>query len=225
MRSLRAISRRSRPPLAGLLAAAAITFGSQAFGGLGARADDLQADADFARRFFAGDAGAPKAYACFVRRYDAAHMAQHPQQKVSEMKLLVTSEKMDDDKYPTYSFRLGVNFRDQPGDFDSSGDCGHAPPVRSADADPMPPAGIDFQCDVDCDGGGIAVDLADSDHALIVKLGHVRIWKSTDPDDGPLRSLDGGADDKVFRLDRTGLDACRSLVADRKELAAMRHKK
>jgi hypothetical protein len=225
MRCLRAISRRSGPALAGLLAAAAITFGGQGFGSGGARADDLQADSDFAKRFFAANAGAPKAYACFIRRYDAAHMAQHPQQKVTVMKLLVTSEKMEDDKYLTYSFRLGVNFRDQPGDFDSSGDCGHAPPVRNADTDPMPPAGIDFQCDVDCDGGGIAVNLANGDNSLIVKLGRIRIWKSTDPDGDPLRSLEGGADDKVFRLDRTSLDECRSLVADRKELAALRHKK
>ena len=30
-----------------------------------------------------------KTYACFVRRYDASHLAQHPKQKVSAMKLLV----------------------------------------------------------------------------------------------------------------------------------------
>jgi hypothetical protein len=225
MRSLRAIV---RPP--GLSAevvvftAVLLAIGTIALGGPPARADE-QADSDFAKRFFAGLAGQPKAYACFVRRYDEAHMAAHPQQKVTVMKLLVTSEKMEDDKYLSYSFRLGVNFRDQPGDFDSSGDCGHAPPVRNADTDPMPPAGIDFQCNVDCDGGGIAVNLANSDNALIVKLGRIRIWKSTDPDGGPTRSLQGGADDKIFRLDRTGLDECRSLVTDRKELAALRHKK
>jgi hypothetical protein len=193
--------------------------------GQAARAGE-QADADFAKRFFAGNVGKPKAYACFVRRYDAAHMAEHPQQKVTLMKLLITSEKMEDDNYLNYSFRLGVNFRDQAGDFDSSGNCGHAPTVRNPDTDPMPAAGIDFQCDVDCDGGGISVNLADSDKALIVKLGRVRIWKSTDPDGGgPTRSLQGGADDKIFRLDRTSLDECRPLVVDRKELAAMRTKK
>ena len=72
---------------------------------------------------------------------------------------------MHDDKYLNYSFRLGVNFRDRPGDFDSSGDCGHAPTVRNPDTDPMPAAGIDFQCDVDCDGGGIAVNLANNDNS------------------------------------------------------------
>ena len=38
-------------------------------------------------------------------------------------------------------------------------------------------------------------------------------------------TLNGGKDDRVFRLDRTSLDECRSLVTDRKELAAMRTKK
>ena len=58
MRSVRALSRRSLAP-ALLLAAAAIMLG-----GACARADDLQqADSDFAKRFFASNAGAPKAYA------------------------------------------------------------------------------------------------------------------------------------------------------------------
>jgi hypothetical protein len=186
---------------------------------------DEQADTDFAKRFFAGSIGQPKAYACFVRRYDAAHMVEHPLQKVSAMKLLITAEKTPDDTYLDYSFRLGVNFRDQPGDFDSSGECGHAPTVRNADTDPMPAAGIDFQCDVDCDGGGISVNLVNGDTAVIVKLDRIRIWKSTDPDGAEPRGLQGGADDKIFRLDRTSLDECKSLVTDRKELAAMRHKK
>ena len=187
------------------------------------------ADADFAKRFFAGNVGKAKAYACFVRRYDAAHMAAHPQQKVTVLKLLITSELLEDDKYLNYSFRLGVNFRNRPGDFDSSGDCGHAPTVRNPDNDPGngpgSAAGIDFDCGVDCDGGGIAVNLANSDNSLIVKLDRMRIWKSTDADDAPHRFMEGGVDDKVFRLDRVSLDECRSLVTDRKELAAMRTKK
>jgi hypothetical protein len=152
-------------------------------------------------------------------------MAQHPRQKVTVLRLLITSERMEDDKYLSYSFRLGVNFRDRPGDFDSSGDCGHAPTVRNPDNDPGPAAGIDFQCNVDCDGGGIAVSLANSDNALMVKLDRMRIWKSTDPDGAPDRFMEGGADDKIFRLDRVSLDECRPLVTDRKELAAMRTKK
>ena len=45
----------------------------------------------FDNRMFAGPLG-QKTYACFVRRYDSRHLAQHPKQKVSAMKLLVTAE-------------------------------------------------------------------------------------------------------------------------------------
>ena len=47
--------------------------------------------AAFDNKMFAGPIG-QKTYACFVRRYDASHLAQHPKQKVSAMKLLVTAE-------------------------------------------------------------------------------------------------------------------------------------
>jgi len=190
-------------------------------------ADDLQqADAAFATRMFAGAVLKPKAYACFVRRYDAAHLAAHPLQKVSAMKLLITAEVVPEDKAFDYSFRLGVTFRDRPGDFDSSGDCGHAPTVKALDAtEAAVPDGIDFTCSVDCDGGGISVNLAHNDAALIVKpLQRIRIWKGKDFDEAAATALNAGADDKIFRLDRVKPDECASLITDRKELAALRHR-
>jgi hypothetical protein len=188
-------------------------------------ADDSP-DVAFAKRMFAGSAPQPKGFACFVRRYDAAHMAQHPKQKVTVMKLLITAEMVPDDKVLEYSFRLGVNFRDRPGDFDSSGDCGHAAVTKVPDnAETVIPAGVDISCGVDCDGGGVTVSLANNDASLIVKpIDRIRIWKGKNPDESAATALNAGADDKVFRLDRTKLDECTPLVADRKELAAMRHK-
>jgi hypothetical protein len=46
-------------------------------------------------------------------------------------KLLITAENVADDKFLQYSFRLGVNYRNRPGDFDSSGECGHADREKS----------------------------------------------------------------------------------------------
>ena len=188
--------------------------------------DQQQADAAFATRMFAGAVPKPKAYACFVRRYDATHLAAHPLQKVSAMKLLITAEVVPEDKAFDYSFRLGVTFRDRPGDFDSSGDCGHAPTVKALDAtEAAVPDGIDFTCSVDCDGGGISVNLAHNDAALIVKpLQRIRIWKGKDFDEAAATALNAGADDKIFRLDRVKPDECASLITDRKELAALRHR-
>ena len=56
-----------------------------------------------------------------------------------------------------------------------------------------------------------------------IRLDSIRIWRNNKPDDDDF-SLSGGADDRVFRLDRADLDECRSLITDRKELAAIRHK-
>ena len=142
-------SMRAMMLMAGVLAAATGLAGDPAV------ADDSP-DIAFAKRMFAGSAPKPKGYACFVRRYDAAHMAQHPLQKVTVMKLLITAEMVPDDKVLEYSFRLGVNFRDRPGDFDSSGDCGHAAVTKVPDnAETVIPAGVDISCGVDCDGGGV----------------------------------------------------------------------
>lgn len=205
--------------IAGVLAAAV------GFAPSPAVADDSP-DIAFSKRMFGGSAPQPKGYACFVRRYDTAHMAQHPLQKVTVMKLLITAEMVPDDKVLEYSFRLGVNFRDRPGDFDSSGDCGHAAVTKVPDnAETEIPAGVDIVCGVDCDGGGVTVSLANKDASLIVKpLDRIRIWKGKNFDETATTALNAGAVDKVFRLDRTKLDECAPLVADRKELAAMRHK-
>jgi hypothetical protein len=217
---------RATAMLAGLIAAAS------ALAPTAARADDQKLDADFAKRMFAGSVANPKAYACFARHYDTEHLAQHPLQKVSVMKLLISTENDPDFPNFQYAFRLGVSFRDRPGNFDSSGNCGHAPNIKDPDNSDIPPenrvtkpAGIDFECDVDCDGGGVNVTLANNDNAIILALDHIRIWNSNAPDAEAAGALQAGADDKVFRLDRTTLNECASLVADREELAAMRRKR
>jgi hypothetical protein len=182
-----------------------------------ALADDAT-EGDFAKRVFADTMGNATAYACFARHYDAQHLAQHPLQKVSVMKLLISAEHVPEGPKLSYSFRLGVNFRKRPGNFDSSGDCAH---LTGEDAQPQ---GIDFGCGVDCDGGGINLNLAKDDASVIVKLESITIWKGKDRDDGAAMALEGGADDKMFRLDRASVDECASLATNRKELAAMRHK-
>jgi hypothetical protein len=158
-----------------------------------------------------------KAYACFVRRYDPDHLARHPKQKVSAMKLLVTAEIPPEEKTINYSFRLGVKYRHRSGDFDSSGFCSH---VVAEDAGNE----MRFGCGVDCDGGGIGVALSKDDKSAIIRLERVRIWQNNKPDEEAGDSLVAGADDRIFRLDRIDTRECASLVTDRKELAAIRHK-
>src|SRR5438874_7792005 len=66
--------------------------------------------AAFDNRMFAGATG-QKTHACFVRRYDATHLAQHPRQKVSAMKLMVTAEIPPEENTTNYSFHLGLQYR------------------------------------------------------------------------------------------------------------------
>ena len=171
--------------------------------------------AAFDNRLFAGPLG-QKTYACFVRRYDAGHLALHPKQKVSAMKLLVTAEDAPEDKAINYSFRLGFKYRHRPGSFDSSGFCSHVVAEKSGNE-------IRFGCGVDCEGGGIEVAMKDDKSALI-RLERIRIWERNKPDDDASNDLVAGADDKIFRVDRAELRECAELVTDRKELAAIRRK-
>jgi hypothetical protein len=170
----------------------------------------------FNARMYAGPPG-NKAYACFVRRYDADHLARHPKQKVAAMKLLISAEVDKEDKELHHSFRLGFRYRHRRGDFDSSGSCNHAVFTKSGSE-------VRLGCGVDCDGGGIGVALSQDDKSAIVRLERVRVWQNNKPDDEAEHSLTGGADDKIFRLDRTDNSECASLVTDRKELAALRSK-
>ena len=179
-----------------------------------ARADEARADA-FAQQIFGSLPGKDKAYACFVRTYDPGHLVRHPLQKVKAMKLLVTGETDPETQKFGYSFRLGVAFRNRPGNFDSSGDCGIGGITES------PAHKSVMGCSVDCDGGGISVEMTADNKSTLVRLERIRIWQNNQPDDEGL-DLSGGADDRVFRVDRAKLDMCRSLITDRKELAAIR---
>jgi hypothetical protein len=181
-----------------------------------ARTEDPKASADFAKRMFADEVTkAKKSYACFVRQYDSAHLGRHPAQKVSAMKLLVTGEIVPEDQALNYSFRLGVKFRDKSHEFSSVGECGHA--RASEDNNGKEQLG----CGVECDGGGVSVELHEDNKSTLVKLETIRIWRSPRSTD-PHGRLEGGKDDREFRLDRAPIEQCLSLANDRKERAAMR---
>lgn len=200
--------------------AALATIATVAVGGAAARADDAaQADpsAQYAKRIFAGHFDAKgKSFACFARRYDAAHLARHPKQTVKRMILLVSAESVPEDKKLNYSFGLRFGFRDRKGTFDSAGDCGHVGPAENA-ADRL-----QLGCGVDCDGGGLSAELVNNDKQLRVSIDSIAIWNSKSEGDIDDRDgFNGGADDRVFLLERTGLDACRPLMDDDDKPASM----
>jgi hypothetical protein len=191
-------------------------------GATGASADpdkDSAKKEEFIKRLFTRAIDTGKTYACFVRLYDGDHLARHPLQKVNAMKLLLTAEAVPEAEGPTYSFRLGVRYRDKSATYDSSGDCGQSEITAETSNEAR------LGCGVDCDGGGIDIALTKDYNATLIRLERIRIWRNNKPDDEASESLVAGADDKIFRLDRASLEECRSLVTDRKELAEMRRKK
>jgi hypothetical protein len=133
------------------------------------------------------------------------------------MRLLVTAENPPEDGSYAYSFRLGVKYRTRKGDFDSSGFCSHVMAEQKGDE-------VRLGCGVDCDGGGIEAGLSPDDKSAIIRLERVRIWQNNKPDEEAGDQLVSGQDDKVFRLERADIAECKSLITDRKELAAIRHK-
>jgi hypothetical protein len=154
-----------------------------------------------------------KASACFMRRYDAEHLARLPKQKVAAMKLLVSADIPEGEKQLVYSFHLGVKYRRRAGDFDSSGYCNHAIAEDEANE-------IRFACGVDCEGGGINVALSKDGKSAIIRLERIVVWQTNKPDDDG-EALLAGAADKIFRLDRVDAQECAALVTDRKELATL----
>jgi hypothetical protein len=164
---------------------------------------------DFARRMFATKSFDKKTSACFVRTYDATHLARHPKQTVSAMKMLVAAEKLQDDTSLSYSYKLGVNFRNRTGDYASNADCGHA---RLSE---VKREGVRVSCSEGCEAGGIEIALSPDGKSIIVKLTEIAVWLADKPEDEASEfELKGGADDRVFRLDRVDAENCKSLMRD-----------
>jgi hypothetical protein len=163
----------------------------------------------FNARVFGGRIGA-KASACFVRHYDATHLAQHRKQKVSSMKLLLTADNKPDEGM-SYAYKAGIRFRDRPGNFDAASGCGQ---IENGDKE------IRFTCDADCGGGGIEVGMSEDNKSAIVHLDVIGVYDRKHPKRDPI-SLEGGADDKLFRLDRVDASECAELMPGHKEVASV----
>ena len=173
------------------------------------------AAAAFDAKLFATPMDADITYACFSRRYDATHLAQHARQKVSAMKLLVIARKPSEENREAYSFKLGFKYRVRKGDWDSSGYCNHA---QNEETD----GEVRMGCAVECDGGGISIGPPKDGDGVLVRIARMRIWQNSKPDAETSHALEGGSDDRLFRLPRIALKDCEALVDDPEQRLAMR---
>ena len=183
---------------------------------LTAHAEDEGLDPAKAEAFnalvFGGPIGA-KATACFARHYDANHLAQHRRQKVSSMKLLLSAENKPEEGL-SYAYKIGVQFRNRPGNFDGGSGCGQ---IENDDKE------VRFTCDADCGGGGLEVGMSKDSKSAIVHLEVIGVYDRKHPKRDAI-TLEGGADDKVFRLDRVDNSECAELMPGHKEVASLQRK-
>jgi hypothetical protein len=131
---------------------------------------------------------------CFVRVYDRAHLAKHPDQLVTAVKLHI--KKPDPDagapevRFHWFTLKAKVRGRDEI--LHTSGICTEGK--------------FGLTCSVECDGGGI--DVAPRGNHAMMYLKSIRMFTcdQESPDGG--EDLSGGKDDRVFRLNRVNERAC-----------------
>jgi hypothetical protein len=190
------------------LVAASLACGS-------ARAAD---DSAFAASIFNEPAPSSKARACFVRHYDAPHMAQHPKQKVTDMMLLVGREKSPDEPGLRWQFQLSTHFTDRKGRFESGGDCS----AGGADGKPA----NRLTCMVECDGGDILVTNGVDAKSVTARVEGLRIWRAGKTmEDAGAEDVIAGADDKNFRLERADIAECTPLLPKKERERLLSRKK
>lgn len=128
------------------------------------------------------------ASSCWMRAYDARHLAAHPNQQVTAMDLAVTYTAETDINPAQFVFWLDVDMRD--------GSHGQASGPCMADGDQM-------WCGVECDGGGIYVANRSGGKVLVdlERRGSISMTSSCGEEnfeDG--FALQSGLDDRQFLL-------------------------
>jgi hypothetical protein len=154
-------------------------------------AADAASDSDLA--IFGKTPGKDKIFACFTRQYDAAHLAGHPKQNVTEMAMLAQTYQNDSER--EYELEIGVRFRKQTKLFQLSGVCDRTADGKGA-----------LSCGFDCDGGHIDMRVKDAQSILVAIPDGAHTWDPTAAEPPPDAKF--GTDDKLFRLDRASLQDC-----------------
>ena len=152
----------------------------------------------------------PDAALCFARAYDAEHLSQHPKQKVTGLVLFLRYVALGEDEatliakedggtekqYFRYDFTLAAKVKDRSLTLYASGDCASAEAIG---------------CGVDCDGGGIEIEpVAGRDDTILLRLERIRMTLGCG--EGEAVELEGGADDKVFKLTKAQRPICEAMA-------------
>jgi hypothetical protein len=131
------------------------------------------------------------ALGCFARVYDKAHLAKHPDQRITAVKLHIHRPPPEYSSNGFYWFLVQFRVRGRDETLHSGGGCHEE--------------ASGLKCWVDCDGGGVNV-AAHGDHVMMY-LQAITVTTCGDKEE----ELTGGKDDRVFRLDRADQRVCRGM--------------
>jgi len=145
---------------------------------------------------------------CFTRAYDDRHLAKHPDQLVTAVKLRIYPSPLDP---RTLSFSIWIQKRGEHKALNNAGMCQQE--------------GEELRCAVECDGGGVRLSKRPPS-SLLMRLGiqpafspngerirqdeRIRMVPcgTKDMDDGTGTEVTGGKDDHEFLLHRAALNRC-----------------
>jgi hypothetical protein len=130
----------------------------------------------------------PNALGCFTRSYDRAHLAKHPDQLVTAVKLHI--HRPPPGNGSKYWFLAQFKLRGKDETLRTSGICNEK--------------ASGLHCFVECDGGG--VDVVPRARDAMMYLDRIRVAACDGEEAG--EELSGGKDDRVFRLDRVDDATC-----------------
>jgi len=152
----------------------------------------------------ASAAAEPDVLGCFTRTYNRAHLARHPDQLVTAVKLHIYNGEgcRDVQSCPWFNAQFRVRGESKP--LLTTGVCskGFRMFVRNA----VTPSGSGWSCIVECDGGGVNIVPRARDMMMYLDRISVATCGTDFIDDA--RGLTGGKDDRVFSLDRVDDAAC-----------------
>ncbi len=180
----------------------------------GAHAEDALKSGDLAKRLFAERASASTPMACFARTYDAAHLARNPGQKTASM-LVLFNDVSAGDPHALVTFKIGMKFRGKPTRLENAGSC------SQASVEDTSPSSAKISCGIDCDGGGLDVEMSQDNKSMRVSMERISLSRPGSNEDFA-QNFNLGADDRVFRLDRVSLRDCLPLISDKKLIASVR---
>ena len=124
---------------------------------------------------------APQATSCFVRNYDREHLSEHPNQLVTNVRLLIKEAKPRVD----FDFLFEIKRRGSSKELLTEGSCQN---------------GSMLHCTVECDGGGINVSVRPGYAMMYLARIRMAACEGDKNDINKGEEVFGGIDDRVFKL-------------------------